>query len=132
MMRGAALSVLIAATASSALAGNSPQISAGQGLAQRLCGGCHAVGAGASPLADAPPFPTLYRHYRPGCLEIALSAGMLAPQRQPEEGGVRRHPRMPLTTLDDEQRASLTAYLRSLDPRATPAIPACPSPPPVP
>lgn len=132
MIRMAALSLAIAGLASDVLAQTVGSTSAGQGLARRHCGGCHAIAGGASPYPDAPSFTTLYRRYRAGCLEVILDEGMLAPQRQPEEGGVRRHPRMPLAVFDDDERASLTAYLRSLDPRATPATPVCPVSPPVP
>jgi len=89
----------------------------GRGIAQRNCGICHAVDARPSPLADAPPFATLYRRYQPGGLDKILTEGMLAPTRKPEEGSPDRHPRMPMVELDDDEIAQLKAYLRSLDPR---------------
>lgn len=89
----------------------------GERLAQRHCGGCHAVRDGASPLADAPPFPQLHHRYPPGGLDQILEEGMLAPRLPPEEGAPRSHPRMPTIPLDDDQRADLKAYLRGLDPR---------------
>ncbi|MET3667606.1 cytochrome c [Caulobacter sp. 1776] len=100
-------------------------VPAGLGLAKRLCGSCHAVGKGPSPLPDAPPFASLHHRYAPGCLRSVLAEGMLAPQRSPEEGGPRRHPRMPMATLDDDERDSLTTYLRGLDPRPDPPSPRC-------
>lgn len=96
----------------------------GERLARRHCGGCHAVRDGASPLPDAPPFASLYARYPPGGLAAILEEGMLAPRRPPEEGAPRSHPRMPMSLLDDDQRADLEAYLRSLDPRR----PAAPKP----
>lgn len=136
MIRGPGFVIVLAGLSASALAASAlaaaqpapktrPVVSAGQVLAQRHCGGCHAVAEGPSPYADAPPFATLHHRYRPGCLEVMLSEGMLAPQRPPEEGGVRRHPRMPLATFDDDERASLTAYLRGLDPRPDPPAAVC-------
>ena len=85
--------------------------STGERLARRYCGGCPAVRDGVSPLPDAPPFASLHDRYPPG--------GLLAPRRPPEEGAPRSHPRMPMTQLDDDQRADLEAYLRGLDPRPT-------------
>jgi mono/diheme cytochrome c family protein len=95
----------------------SSQVIGGQGIAQRNCGSCHAVDAGPSPLADAPPFATLYRRYPPGGLDQILTEGMLAPNHKPEEGSPSRHSRMPMVELDDDEVAQLKAYLRSLDPR---------------
>uniref|UniRef100_B0SVX1 Cytochrome c class I n=1 Tax=Caulobacter sp. (strain K31) TaxID=366602 RepID=B0SVX1_CAUSK len=89
----------------------------GQRIAQRNCGICHAVDARPSPLADAPPFATLYRRYPPGGLDQILTEGMLAPSRKPEEGSPDHHPRMPMVALDDDEVSQLKAYLRSLDPR---------------
>jgi mono/diheme cytochrome c family protein len=89
----------------------------GQGVAQRHCGTCHAVNAGPSPLADAPPFATLHRRYPPGGLDQILTEGMLAPSRKPDEGSSDHHPRMPMVELDDDEVAQLKTYLRSLDPR---------------
>jgi mono/diheme cytochrome c family protein len=95
----------------------SSQALGGQRIAQRNCGICHAVDARPSPLADAPPFATLYRRYPPGGLDQILTEGMLAPSRPPEEGSPDHHPRMPMVELDEDEVAQLKAYLRSLDPR---------------
>ena len=92
-----------------------PLVSAGQRIAQRDCGGCHAVGSGASPLADAPPFRDLHRRYPAGGLRQILQEGMIAPLDPPEEGSPRRHPRMPMVTLGEDELADLTAYLKSLE-----------------
>ncbi|PLR28623.1 cytochrome C [Caulobacter zeae] len=105
-------------------------IPSGMSLAKRLCGACHAVGEIDSPMADAPPFASLYQRYPAGCLEVVLSEGMLDPAHPNEEGPPRRHPRMPMAVLADDQRADLMAYLRGLDPRLTPVEPHCPKAPP--
>jgi len=98
-------------------------IANGQRLAQRHCGGCHAVAGGASPLADAPPFPQLFGRYRPGHLDEILAEGMLAPRERPEEGSPAHHPRMPMVAMDEDEVADLKTYLRSLDPRRAPPAP---------
>lgn len=116
-LAAAALLVLgLAAAATPALAQQASAIN-GERLARRHCGGCHAIPDGSSPLADAPPFARLHERYPPGGLDRILEEGMLAPPLPPEEGAPRSHPRMPTVQLDDDQRADLTAYLRSLDPR---------------
>ena len=88
----------------------------GQRIAQRGCGGCHAVADGASPMADAPPFRVLHRRYPAGGLAQLLEEGMLPPDRPLEEGAPRTHPRMPAVALGSDEVAALTAYLRSLEP----------------
>jgi len=93
------------------------QIATGQALAQRHCGGCHAVTRSVSPLADAPPFRDLHLRYPPGGLETLLDQGMLPPDKPLEEGSRPSHPRMPSAVLGADEAAALTAYLRSLDPR---------------
>ncbi|ATC25865.1 cytochrome c [Caulobacter vibrioides] len=89
----------------------------GQKLAQRHCGGCHAVSDLKSPLPGAPAFAKLYLRYPPGRLDQVLSEGMLSPASPPEEGSPQTHPRMPQVKFDDDQRADLKAYLNGLDPR---------------
>lgn len=114
----AAASLLAGGLAATAMAA-SAQVSVvnGQKLAQRQCGGCHAVSGLKSPLPGAPAFAKLYLRYPPGGLDRVLSEGMLSPQSPPEEGSPPTHPRMPQVKFDDDQRADLKAYLRSLDPR---------------
>ena len=101
----------------------SPAISGGQRIAERNCGGCHAVASGESKLADAPPFRTLHDRYPPGGLDVILQEGMLRPSRMPEEGSPQFHPRMPMADLDDDEVVQLKAYLISLDPRSQPPQP---------
>jgi len=120
-----AVGVLLAGlTGAGALAGpqvqrDPPAISGGQRIAERNCGGCHAVAAGASKLAAAPTFRTLQDRYPPGGLDLILQEGMLRPSRMPEEGSPPSHPRMPMADLDDDEVAQLKAYLRSLDLRSS-------------
>lgn len=114
--------LLASLVGSCALAGaqvqqGSPLVSGGQRIAERNCGGCHAVGSGASKLVDAPPFRALHERYPPGGLDLILQEGMLRPTSMPEEGSPPSHPRMPMADLDDDEVAQLKAYLRSLDPR---------------
>lgn len=94
-----------------------PDLAYGQRIAARSCGGCHAVAEGASAEGGAPPFRDLYRRYPPGGLAQLLEEGMLPSDRPPEEGARPMHPRMPTVSLDVDEVAALTAYLRSLDPR---------------
>lgn len=114
-MRIALLVVGLALAASPALG----QASAANGerIAQRACGGCHAVRGTKSPLPDAPTFARLHERYRKGGLDALLDEGMLAPPMPPEEGSPRTHPRMPQAKFDDDQRADLKAYLHSLEPK---------------
>ena len=129
-MRRNALTIGLAATfvavfAGGASAGVAPKpvdatggdVSLGQRIAQRHCGSCHAVAAGDSPLADAPPFRNLHRRYPAGGLAQLLDEGMLPEQYPREEGARQGHPRMPTAKLDLDEVAALTAYLRSLEPR---------------
>ncbi|KQY29951.1 cytochrome C [Caulobacter sp. Root1455] len=107
----------LAFAGASLAATSSPDMTGGRGVAQRNCGGCHAVADGASRLADAPPFRDLWRRYPKGRLDLVLEEGMLRPSRPPEEGSPRSHPRMPMADLGDDEVAALRAYLLSLDPR---------------
>lgn len=102
-------------TAWAAPAGSDP--TGGRAIAQRNCGGCHAVAQGLSPLPDAPPFRDLWGRYPQGRLDLVLEEGMLRPSRMPEEGSPRVHPRMPMADLGEDEVAALRAYLSSLDPR---------------
>lgn len=109
---GAALTIVTAAVA------ETPEIAAGRRLAERNCGGCHAVGAGASPHEAAPPFRDLHHRYPPGGLPQILQEGMIAPIDTQEEGSVPVHPRMPQVELGPDEVFELIAYLRSLEPQA--------------
>lgn len=87
----------------------------GRRIAEAYCGQCHALGAGPSPLKDAPPFATLHRRYpEGGGLEDLLGEGMIAPATPPEEGQSRTHPRMPQAHLDEDQIADLIVFLKAI------------------
>ncbi len=108
---------LAAGAATPSLAAESTAEKAGLLIAQRNCGGCHAVAAGESPLADAPPFRTLHRRYGAGGLAELLERGMLADHPRPLDEGARIiNPRMPAAVLGEDEVANLVAYLRSLEP----------------
>jgi mono/diheme cytochrome c family protein len=108
--------LLTAATATGpAFARDSDAQAQGRRIAKTYCGQCHALGAGPSPLADAPPFATLHRRYpEGGGLKDLLGEGMIAPATPPEEGQPRMHPRMPQAHLDDDQIADLVAFLKAV------------------
>jgi cytochrome c len=76
----------------------------GEALANRLCGGCHAVGtSGQSRNPKAPAFAVVSRRYKPSDLEEALA-----------EGIVTGHPGMPEFMLEPHQIADLITHLRRL------------------
>ncbi len=88
----------------------------GKQVAERSCGGCHAVSRGPSPMADAPAFIDLHRRYPAGGLAQLLQEGMVLPSdRIQDEGSRYTHPRMPAVQLGSDEIAALTAYLRSLE-----------------
>ncbi len=103
--------------------GDAPTIAFGRGVAQRFCGQCHGIDADPSPFADAPPFRDLHLRYGDGGLEALLKEGMLTPDPSMEEGNMPGHPRMPQRRLDLDERAALTAYLKSLEPPKAPKLP---------
>ena len=75
---------------------------AGRAIAERLCSRCHAVGpAGDSPLAAAPAFRTLGRHWPVDNLAEALA-----------EGIVTGHKEMPQFELTPHQIDELLSWLR--------------------
>jgi mono/diheme cytochrome c family protein len=112
----AIIAIMLLASGDAVAADRTGDIAAGKRVAQRYCGSCHAVAKGASPLHDAPPFRDLHKRYRKDGLPQLLREGMLQPQRMPEEGSPRRHPRMPMAVLGDDEVTQLTAYLKSLEP----------------
>lgn len=109
-------------------AGESAEVAAGRRVAERSCGGCHATGAGPSPLADAPPFRQLYLRYPPEGLGRLLQEGMIAPQEPRDEAPAVFHPRMPIVDLDSGQISDLRAFLESLAPHGRGAKPRRQSP----
>lgn len=124
VIAAAAMVVLAIASHGAASAAAQPAdaatIAFGRSVAQRFCGQCHGLEAQPSPFAEAPPFADLHLRYRGGGLEALLKEGMLTPDPSMEEGNMPGHPRMPQRRLDIDERAALTAYLRSLEPTKTP------------
>ena len=120
MVRHAYLILIAAAIMSLSACGltraESPEIAFGRRIAERNCGGCHAIGAGQSPNPKSPPFRLLYRRYRHGDLDSLLVEGMLAPSNPPEEGSAPSHPWMPQAALGEDEIAALKAYLYSVEP----------------
>ncbi len=89
----------------------------GKQVAERSCGGCHAVSHGPSPMPAAPAFAGLHLRYDQGGLRRLLEEGMILPSdRVQEEGSRYTHPRMPGVVLGADETAALIAYLRSLEP----------------
>ena len=89
-------------------------INAGRLIAKRYCGECHAVDPGdASPLADAPPLPGVYRRFPVDLMAEALELGLMDD-----------HPRMPNFNLEADEREAITAYLKSYQPRHSEPLPA--------
>jgi mono/diheme cytochrome c family protein len=111
----AVAAVLVLGGAQAAAQPASDKVAAGERVAERSCGGCHAVAGGPSPLADAPPFRDLHRRYPAGGLRQILQEGMLQPTAPEEEGAPSRHPRMPMVGLGVDEVDELTAYLHSLE-----------------
>ena len=102
----AALATLLAVTPFAARSDEALTQAEQRGLAfvRANCSRCHAIGkTGASPLAEAPPFRTLHRHYPIEDLEEPLA-----------EGIVTGHPAMPEFQLDPGQVGDVIAYLKSL------------------
>ena len=76
----------------------------GQAIVERLCAGCHAVGAdGDSPLDAAPPFRILGQRFAIADLEEALA-----------EGIVTAHPDMPEFVFEPDDVGAIIAYLESV------------------
>jgi mono/diheme cytochrome c family protein len=102
----ALIAALAAATAAASRVAP-PEVSAGQRIAQRFCGECHATGPeDVSRQPDAPPFRSLYLTFGIDSLPTRLEGGMLV-----------GHPRMPLIQLDPDEVVLLTAYLKSFIPK---------------
>jgi cytochrome c len=88
--------------AAGAAGASSPE--AGRLIAQRECGGCHAVGdTGEGLLDDAPRFTDLRKRIDRDALAILLIDRLLV-----------GHPRMPRLNLDPDETANLLTYWESL------------------
>ncbi len=120
LMTATALAALAAASVGHAQtpASMTADQTSGRRIAERHCGGCHAIDGRRSPLPAAPPFADIHRRYPAGGLDQILTEGMIAPTSRPEEGPVLLHPSMPMALLAEDEIADLRAYLKSLEPRA--------------
>jgi mono/diheme cytochrome c family protein len=99
------LMLLLAVVAAAAQEG-SPEagIAQGRALAERMCGGCHAIGrSGESPHADAPAFRDLDRRLDLDTFMERLRAGITA-----------GHPDMPVLRFTREDARAFTRYIRSI------------------
>jgi len=82
-----------------------PQIQRGITLARTHCVRCHSIDKlSPSPLAIAPPFRDLHRHYKVEDLAEALA-----------EGIVTGHPTMPEFRFAPDQNGDFIAFLKSLE-----------------
>lgn len=80
-------------------------VARGEALARTRCAACHAVGlAGASPMAEAPPFRDLHDTYPVRFLQEALAEGLTT-----------AHPSMPQVELQPDEITDLIVYLESLE-----------------
>jgi mono/diheme cytochrome c family protein len=85
-------------------------IADGKMIAISQCGACHAVGQGASPLADAPPLRQILHGYA----SEALAENFV--------NGVKLgHPDMPQFDFSPRETEALVAYLRSIQEPLQPA-----------
>lgn len=85
-------------------------VSAGESIARRNCGECHALRAGlASPLPDAPGFADLRRRHDRDAMSRIL-----------EERMETVHPRMPALRLDIDEVVEFLRYWDGLQPSAPP------------
>ncbi len=97
-------------------------VARGHALAVEYCARCHAVDPnGTSPVADAPPFPTLGQRYPVDDLEESLAEGIMA--------GHEKYP-MPVFQFDADQIHDFIAYLKTIQvPAAKGSAPAKPAAP---
>lgn len=79
----------------------SQAVERGRQFAAQACASCHAIGqAGASPMAEAPPFREIVHRYPLDQLEEALAEGL-----------VTSHPAMPVRVFRASEIDDLIAYL---------------------
>lgn len=83
---------------------DAPLLDRGRALLESNCARCHATGkAGASALAEAPPFRELHTKYNVELLAEALA-----------EGIVSGHPAMPEFVFPPDDIDAIIAYMKSL------------------
>ena len=77
----------------------------GQAIAANRCATCHSIGrAGESPDREAPPFRA-----------FAVTAPLVFEDPEINRLMTRGHPVMPDFEMSDQERADITAYVRSLE-----------------
>ncbi len=104
--RSRSLAVTMLALSACTAAPSEEERRSGQALAEQLCAGCHAVGAGgASPLVAAPPFRDLVRRWPLEELAEALAEGIAVGHEGRE---------MPVFAFQPEEIDALLAYLEAL------------------
>lgn len=106
-IRALATTLLLLAAAP-ALAQNANKSAAlrGEALVAKLCGACHALGAGdVSPNPRATPMREIARKYNPEDLEEAFAEGVMVGHEAPE---------MPAFQFEPPQIDELVAYLRAM------------------
>lgn len=90
---------------------NAESAAIGKQVAQRHCGGCHAIEAtGASPNPKAPPFPLIAERYHGDNPAPVLI-----------DGTVVRHPGMSEFNFSEDETDGLVAYIRRVSRRWKPA-----------
>lgn len=96
----------------SASAGNEERVAAGRALFGTLCARCHGAEGGGGLATEGSPAP---RNFRDHAFQTALSDAQLE-----QAIAVGKPPAMPPfgAMVNAEQRASLVAFLRTLDPES--------------
>jgi mono/diheme cytochrome c family protein len=95
--------LLLVSAANASLAQDATDVAEGKRLASINCAKCHALeSAGASALAEAPPFRDIARNYDEGELEDAFNDGIVA-----------THPAMPDWEMTPDQARELAVYIMS-------------------
>lgn len=101
-----ALSVLLLVAGAQAAPADAQLLKRGRAIAQKNCGGCHAIGArGESANPKSPPFRHLARKYPLHNLEESLGEGIVVGHEGEE---------MPEFRLNASQIEALLAYLGSI------------------
>ncbi len=96
-----AIIVLATATTAAAAADDLSRSQAGHVYAETYCSKCHGIGAGPSPLAQAPRFKDVAE--QPGVTSMSLQAFLQS-----------SHPTMPNIIIEPEDMRNVIAYILSL------------------
>jgi mono/diheme cytochrome c family protein len=93
--------IIVLATATAAAADDLSRSQAGHVYAETYCSKCHSIGAGPSPLEQAPRFKDVAE--QPGVTAMSLQAFLQS-----------SHPTMPNIILEPEDMRNVIAYILSL------------------